>query len=167
MTSIWAGNPILDFRGENGQDKNGDGGGAGGGGGGYPGGQGGSTPGGDIPGESGQCGGNFPPRIPGPGEITAYNGVTYSLAGQAGGGAGGAGIVVLVIEPLGLNSVKIADEWKQIQEAFVKVGGAWKDIDTIYIKIDDTWREINGSGQGDVAFARLENNYGISTRSYS
>lgn len=168
MTSVFNGSPTLDFRGENGQTKGGDGGGAGGGGGGYPGGQGGAVYPGDASGYAGQCGGNFPDNTGATtGTNTAYYKPGYAAGGNRGGGSGQDGRVFLLIEPLGLNSVKVSDQWKQIQEAFVKVGGTWKDIDTIYIKIDDAWREINGSGQGDLTFDRPTSNYGISTRSYS
>jgi hypothetical protein len=173
ISGIWVGSLTLDYRGESGSSKgvnegSADGGGGGGGGGGYPGGQGGGTPGGDIPGESGQCGGNFPDNV---GATTGTN-RPYYKSGYAGGsnppnGVGQNGRVFLLIEPIGLVSVKVAEEWRQSQQAFVKVDGTWRDIDAIYIKIADTWREINGSGQGDVALVGNSQSYGASVRSYS
>lgn len=156
-----------DFRGEHAQDKSGDGGGGGGGGGGYPGGQGGTTPGGDSSAYAGQCGGNFPVRTPLPGEVKALNGVTYALGGGRSGGNGSPGLVILSIEPLSLMTVKVSDEWKQINEAFVKVADTWRDINTVYIKIADEWREINGAGQSDITFTGNTQNYGTSLRSFS
>jgi hypothetical protein len=173
MTSIFNGSPTLDFRGEAGSDKGvteggGDGGGGGGGGGGFPGGQGGGTPGGDIPGAAGQCGGNFPDNV---GATSGTNTPYYRSGFGAGSlppnGTGQNGRVVLLIEPISLVSVKVADEWKQSQDAFVKVSGAWQEIDIIYIKIDDVWREINGVGQGDIALTGNTQNYGTSARSFS
>ena len=167
FTSVFDGTPVLDWRGEHAQDKSGDGGGGGGGGGGYPGGQGGSTPGGDSSAYAGQCGGNFPGREPLPGEIKALNGVTYSLGGDRGGGTGRPGLVILEIEPIGLNSVKVENNWQQVQEAFVKVSGTWKNIDTIYIKINDTWRSVTGGGPNDITLSGNSQNYGTSLRSFS
>jgi hypothetical protein len=156
-----------DYRGENGQTKGGDGGGAGGGGGGYPGGQGGAAFGGDASGFAGQCGGNYPVFSATTGTNTPYYKSGFGAGGSRGGGTGQNGRVVLLIEPQSLVSVKVAGEWKQVQEAFVKVSGAWKDIDTIYIKINDSWKEITGTGQSDVTLVGSTNSYGISTRSYS
>lgn len=168
MTSIFNGSPTLDFRGENGQIKGGDGGGAGGGGGGYPGGQGGAVFGGDASGFAGQCGGNFPDNVGATtGTGTAYYKAGFAGGGNRGGGNGQNGRVLLLIEPLGLNSVKIANEWKQIQEAFVKVGGTWRDIDTIYVKINDSWNQVTGAGQGDVALIGNLQSYGTSVRSFT
>jgi len=168
FTSLLVGSPTLDFRGEHAQDKSGDGGGGGAGGGGYPGGQGGTTPGGDSSAYAGQCGGNYPDNTGATtGSSTDYYKSGYADGGNRGGGTGQSGRVVLLIEPLGLVSVKIADEWKQSQESFVKVSGSWRDIDTIYIKINDTWRQINGSGQGDVALVGNSQSYGTSLRSFS
>ena len=168
MSGIWNGSLTLDFRGENGQTKgNPDGGGGGAGGGGYPGGQGGAVHPGDTPGFAGQCGGNYPDNV----GVTAGTDSPYYKAGFGGGASysasGQNGRVFLLIEPISLVSVKVADEWKQSQDAFVKVGGAWQEIDIIYIKIDDVWREINGTGQGDVALAGNTQSYGTSTRSFS
>jgi hypothetical protein len=168
MSGIWNGSLTLDFRGENGQTKgNPDGGGGGAGGGGYPGGQGGAVHPGDTPGFAGQCGGNYPDNV----GVTAGTDSPYYKAGFGGGASysasGQNGRVFLLIEPISLVSVKVADEWKQSQDAFVKVGGAWQEIDIIYIKIDDVWREINGVGQGDVALTGNTQNYGTSARSFS
>ena len=168
ITSVFNGSPTLDFRGEHAQDKSGDGGAGGGGGGGYPGGQGGNTPGGDSSAYAGQCGGNYPDNTGATtGSDTDYYKSGYAGGGNRGSGTGQNGRVFLLIEPLSLVSVKAADEWKQINEAFVKVSGDWKDIDTIYIKIDNAWREINGSGQGDITLAGNTQNYGTSLRSFS
>jgi hypothetical protein len=172
ITNNATGTSGTDYRGESGSSKSvdqggADGGGAGGGGGGYPGGQGGGTPGGDIPGEAGQCGGNFPVFAASTGTNSPYYKSGYAGGSSPPNGTGQNGRVFLLIEPISLISVKVAGEWEQIQEAFVKVGGAWRDIDTIYIKIDDTWRELNGSGQGDVTLAGNTQSYGTSTRSFS
>jgi hypothetical protein len=157
----------TDFRGEHAQDKSGDGGGGGGGGGGYPGGQGGTTPGGDSSAYSGQGGGNFPALAATTGTTTPYYKSGYADGGNRGGGTGQNGRVFLLIQPLSLMSVKVSNEWKQINEAFVKVGGTWRDIDTVYIKIDDAWREINGTGQADITLTGNTQNYGVSVRSFS
>jgi len=162
----------TDYRGESGSSKgvnegSGDGGGAGGGGGGYPGGQGGGTPGGDIPGEAGQCGGNYPIYAASTGTNSPYYKSGYAGGSSPPNGTGQNGRVFLLIEPISLVSVKVSDEWKQVQEAFVKVSGTWKDIDTIYIKVDDSWRELNGVGQGDITLTGNTQSYGTSTRSYS
>ncbi len=168
FTSMWNGSPSLDFRGENGQAKGGDGGGAGGGGGGYPGGQGGAVAGGDASGYAGQCGGIYPNNVVATaGQDSPYYKPGYGAGGDRGGGNGQNGRVVLLIEPLSLNSVKISGEWKQIQEAFVKVSDSWKQIDAIYVKVDDSWKEINGTGRADITLAGNTQNYGTSTRSYS
>jgi len=173
VTSIFNGSPTLDFRGESGSSKGvneggADGGGGGGGGGGYPGGQGGGTPGGDVPGFAGQCGGNFPDNT----GATTGTDSPYYKKGYAGGslppnGTGQNGRVFLEIEPLSLMSVKVSNEWKQINEVFVKVSGTWRDIGAVYVKIDDVWREINGAGQIDIVFSGNNQNYGTSTRSFS
>jgi hypothetical protein len=168
MTSVFNGSLTLDFRGENGQTKgNPDGGGGGAGGGGYPGGQGGAVHPGDTPGFAGQCGGNYPDNV----GATTGTDSPYYKAGFGGGASysasGQNGRVVLLIEPISLVSAKVANEWEQVQEAFVKVNGTWQDIDTIYIKINDAWREINGTGQGDIALTGNTQSYGTSTRSFS
>ena len=162
----------TDYRGESGSSKGvneggGDGGGAGGGGGGYPGGQGGGTPGGDIPGEAGQCGGNYPIYTASTGTNSPYYKSGYAGGSSPPNGTGQNGRVFLLIEPISLVSVKVAGEWEQVQEAFVKIGGAWKNIDTIYIKIDNNWRELNGVGQGDITLTGNTQSYGTSTRSFS
>lgn len=168
FSSVWAGSPTLDFRGENGQAKGGDGGGAGAGGGGYPGGQGGAVFGGDASGFAGQCGGNYPDNVSAAtGTDSPYYKSGYAGGGNRGSGSGQNGRVFLLIEPISLMSVKVSDEWKQINEGFVKVAGSWRDIDTVYVKVDNVWREINGAGQGDVTLAGNTQNYGTSVRSYS
>lgn len=168
FSSVWAGSPVLDFRGENGEAKGGDGGGAGAGGGGYPGGQGGAVFGGDASGFAGQCGGNFPDNVSATtGTDSPYYKSGFGAGGNRGSGNGQNGRVVLLIEPISLVSVKISDEWKQVQEGFVKVGGSWQNIDTIYVKINNTWQQVNGAGQGDITLAGNTQNYGTSVRSYS
>lgn len=156
-----------DYRGENGQVKGGDGGGAGGGGGGYPGGQGGAVFGGDASGFAGQCGGNFPIFAASTGVGTPYYKSGFSAGGSRTGGTGQNGRVVLLIEPIGLNSVKVGGTWRQISDAFVKVNGTWKDIDTIYIKVGNSWKEVNGSGLGDIDISATVGSYDTSTRSFS
>lgn len=159
---------VTDYRGENGQSKGNANGGAGGaGGGGYPGGQGGAIVSGDSSAYAGQCGGNFPLFSATTGTNTPYYKTGFSAGGARPGGNGQNGRVFLLIEPIGLASVKVAGEWKQVPETFVKVDGTWRDIDTIYIKINDSWKEIGGAGQGDIALPGATDNYGISTRSYS
>jgi hypothetical protein len=156
-----------DYRGENGQAKGGDGGGAGGGGGGYPGGQGGAVVGGDASAFAGQCGGNFPVYSATTGSNTAYYKTGFSGGGDRGGGNGQNGRVVLLIEPDALVSVKLADAWRAVNEAFVKVAGSWREIDKIYVKIDNSWKQIGGVGQINVSFNPDTANYGVSVRSYS
>jgi len=156
-----------DYRGENGETKGGDGGGAGGGGGGYPGGQGGRVVGGDASGFAGQCGGNFPIFAATTGIGTAYYKAGYSAGGSRTGGSGQPGRVFLLIEPIGLNSVKVGGAWKQINEIFVKVSGSWKEIDYIYVKVGNNWKQINGSGQKDITLDPETTFYGTSARSYS
>ena len=159
---------VTDYRGENGQLKGGDGGGAGGGGGGYPGGQGGAVAGGDASGFCGQCGGNFPVRTPLPGEITSYNGVTYSLGGQAGGGNGAAGIAILEIEPISLLAVKTSGAWASIGTAYAKISGAWRPVEAIYTKVYGNWKQVNGVGdKTGVEFSGSGTNYGSVDRPFS
>jgi len=173
MTSVFNGTPTLDFRGETGSDKGvtgggGDGGGGGGGGGGYPGGQGGGTPDGDIPGEAGQCGGNFPDNVGATtGTDSPYYKSGYGGGSNPPGGSGQNGRVFLLIEPISMISVKVSGQWEQVPEAFVKVDGTWRDIDTIYIKINDRWQQIGSSGQGDITFVSNATSYGTSNRSFS
>jgi hypothetical protein len=171
ITKNATGTSGTDYRGESGSSKSineggADGGGGGGGGGGYPGGQGGGTPGGDIPGQAGQCGGNFPVFAASTGTNSPYYKSGYAGGSSPPNGTGQNGRVFLLIEPLSLLSIKVVGEWEQISEAFVKVGGTWQDIDTIFIKINDTWREINGSGQDDITLAGNTQNYGTSIRSF-
>jgi hypothetical protein len=161
-----------DYRGETGSDKgitggSSDGGGGGGGGGGYPGGQGGATPGGDIPGEAGQCGGNFPIYAATTGTNSPYYKSGYASGSNPPSGSGQNGRVFLLIEPISMISVKVSDQWEQVPEAFVKVDGTWRDIDKIYIKINDRWQQIGSSGQGDITFVRNATSYGTSIRSFS
>jgi hypothetical protein len=168
MTSVFNGSPSLDFRGEDGQIKGPpDGGGGGGGGGGYPGGQGGAVHPGDTPGFAGQCGGNFPDNV----GVTTGTDSPYYKAGYGGGANYSAsaqnGRVFLLIKPIGLGSVKLVDQWRQISEGFVKISGDWKDIDAVYIKINNSWREVRGSGQKDITLAASTDSYGRSGRGYS
>jgi hypothetical protein len=159
--------PYTDYRGENGAPKGGDGGGAGGGGGGYPGGQGGLVAPGDSSGFAGKCGGNFPVRSATTGTNTAYYKPGYSGGGERGSGNGQSGRVFLLIKPIGKNSVKVAGQWKQVEEAFVKIDNNWKDVDTIYVKVDNKWRVVEGSGGNDIDLASTSGNYGTSNRPYA
>jgi hypothetical protein len=156
-----------DYRGENGQAKGGDGGGAGGGGGGYPGGQGGAVVGGDASGFAGQCGGNFPLFAPSTGTSAPNYKAGFSAGGARGGGSGQNGRVVLDILPIGQLSVKIANQWKQIDNSFVKIGGTWKTIDKIFVKVNDSWKEVKNSGEGSFAFTQDSSLYGFVARSFS
>ena len=167
-----AGLLVTDYRGENGSSKyvnqgGGDGGGAGGGGGGYPGGQGGGTPGGDIPGEAGQCGGNFPVFAAGTGTNSPYYKSGYAGGSDPPNGTGQDGRVVLLIEPIGLMSTKIDGDWKQVAESFVKVGGSWKEISEIYIKVNDSWRTVENSGLSNITFIGNSTSYGAVVRGFS
>ena len=155
-----------DYRGENGQAKGGDGGGAGGGGGGYPGGQGGAVAGGDASGFAGQCGGNFPFFAASIGTNSPYYKEGFAGGGARGGGNGQNGRVVLEISPLGQLSVKVANQWKQIDSSFVKIGAAWKTIDKVFVKIDNTWKEVSNPG-GDPGFVKSAYSYGRVVRSFS
>lgn len=156
----------TDYRGKNGESRAGDGGGAGGGGGGYPGGEGGAVFFGDASGFAGQCGGNFPIYSATTGTSTLYYKPGYAAGGSRGGGRGQDGRVFLLIEPVALMSVKVAGEWKQIDEALVKISGSWKSIETVYVKIDNSWRVVEGSGSGDITLVGNAQNYGQSVRSY-
>jgi hypothetical protein len=167
ISKAFTGISVTDYRGENGQTKGGDGGGAGGGGGGYPGGQGGAVFGGDASGFAGQCGGNNPALPATTGTNSPYYKSGFAAGGGRSGGNGQNGRVVLLIEPIGLNSVKLDGEWKQINESFVKVAGQWKDVDLIYVKVNDSWKEVNGAGQRDITLLGNTQVYGTSTRSYS
>jgi hypothetical protein len=71
------------------------------------------------------------------------------------------------MEPIGLSSVKVGGEWRQITEAFYKVGGAWKDISDIYIKIDDEWKPIEGGGGAEPDVTGNPGDYGLNNRGYS
>jgi hypothetical protein len=162
----------TDYRGESGSSKGvneggSDGGGAGGGGGGYPGGQGGGTPGGDIPGESGQCGGNYPIYAASTGTNSPYYKSGYAGGSDPPNGTGQDGRVVLLIEPVGLTSIKIADEWKQVSESFIKVSGSWKSVTDIFVKVNDSWRTVENSGVNDVTFIGNSTSYGAVVRSFS
>lgn len=167
ITKNAIGSAGSDYRGENGQSKGGDGGGAGGGGGGIPGGQGGPVAGGDASGFAGQCGGNFPVFSATTGTNTSFYRSGFSDGGARGGGNGQDGRVVLLIEPLALNSVKVSGDWKQIQEAFVKISGSWKEVGSIFVKVNDSWKEVNGSGQGDIELVENALLYGTSARGFS
>lgn len=156
-----------DYRGENGQNKSGNGGGGGAGGGGYPGGQGGDTRGGDSSAAAGQCGGNFPIFPASTGVNTPYYKSGFGGGGSRPGGRGQNGRIVLLIEPIGLNSVKISGSWKQINQAFVKVSGSWKNVENIYIKVGNNWKEVGGSGQSDLNLVPDFTNYSVSVRSYT
>lgn len=167
ISKAFTGIPAADYRGENGQAKGGDGGGAGGGGGGYPGGQGGAVFGGDASGFAGQCGGNFPVYSASTGANAPYYKAGFAGGGARGGGNGQNGRVVVLIEPIGLTSVKLSSEWKQISEAFVKVSGSWKDIEKVFVKVDNSWKEVTGAGQQDITLSANTQTYGTSSRSFS
>ena len=156
-----------DYRGENGETKGGDGGGAGGGGGGYPGGQGGAVYPGDASGFCGQCGGNLPVYAASTGTGTKYYQAGYAAGGARGGGNGQDGRVVLEIEPVGLTSIKVSGEWKQISESFVKVSGSWKPVTDIFVKINDSWRTVENSGLNDIDLVGDSTNYGAVSRGFS
>ena len=162
----------TDYRGESGSSKGvneggADGGGAGGGGGGYPGGQGGGTPSGDIPGESGQCGGNYPIYAASTGTNSPYYKSGYAGGSDPPNGTGQNGRVVLLIEPVGLVSTKVGGDWKQVSESFVKVSGTWKRVSDIYIKINDSWRTVENSGVNDLTFTGNSTSYGSVVRGFS
>jgi len=161
-----------DYRGENGSSKGvneggADGGGAGGGGGGYPGGQGGGTPSGDIPGEAGQCGGNFPVFAASTGTNSPYYQNGYAGGSDPPNGTGQDGRVVLEIAPVGLTSIKIDGEWKQVSRSFIKVSGSWKSVTDIYIKVKDSWRSVENSGVNDITFTGTSASYGAVDRGFS
>lgn len=144
----------------------------------------------------GKCGGNYPVYPPSTGAGTLYYDARYgrggaggvgsiytfgqvTLAGRGGvvgtvsktdpapGQKGTDGRVVLIIEPIGLSSVKVGGEWRQITEAFYKVGGTWKDISDIYIKIDDQWKPIEGGGGAEPTTTQNSADYGRNNRNYS
>lgn len=144
----------------------------------------------------GKCGGNFPVYPPSTGAGTLYYDARYGQGGAGGvgstqhyspgraigmGAAGGTvsftdpgpgksgtdGRVVLIIEPIGLSSVKVGGEWRQITEVFVKVGGVWKDIDNIFTKIDDEWKPIEGGGGDKPDVTGNPGEYGLNNRGYS
>ena len=158
----------TDYRGENGQNKSGDGGGGGGGGGGYPGGQGGSVPAGDTSAFAGQCGGNYPLRVPQAGEVTSFGGRPYSIGGASGGGNGYSGFATLEFSPTGLAAVKILNQWKQIGEAFVKVAGSWRPIQSIYVKVNGQWKAVEKpADDSSAAFIDSNSNFGKVIRGFS
>lgn len=151
----------FDYRGASGSSKGvnqgaADGGGGGGGGGGTPGGAGGGSPGGDIPGLAGQTGGNYPytlPFVPSAGTTSPYYKAGFGGGGGPPNGAGQNGRVVLIIEPKSFVSTKVANAWKESNEAWVKVSGSWKKLDKIYVKIGNSWKQVSGSGQSDLDFS--------------
>ena len=144
----------------------------------------------------GECGGNYPLYSASTGAGTLYydarygqggaggigSTVTYGQARAIGMGTAGASVtvtdpapgqsgtdgrVVLIIEPIGLSSVKVGGEWRQITEAFYKVGGVWKDIDNIFIKINDQWKPIEGGGGATPPVTKNPGDYGQNNRNYS
>jgi hypothetical protein len=144
----------------------------------------------------GKCGGNFPAYPASTGAGTLYYDARYGQGGAGGvgseryfvsrtsggpfgvpffteftdpqpGQSGTDGRVVLIMEPIGLSSVKVGGEWRQITEAFYKVGGAWKDISDIYIKIDDEWKPIEGGGGAEPDVTGNPGDYGLNNRGYS
>ncbi len=144
----------------------------------------------------GKCGGNYPAYPASTGAGTLYWDGNYGLGGAGGAGsvytfsqvtlAGRGGVVgtssktepspgqsgtdgrvVLIIEPIGLSSVKVAGEWRQITEAFYKVGGTWKGISDISIKVNDQWKPIEGGGGVTPVLTKNPSDYGLNNRSYS
>jgi hypothetical protein len=75
--------------------------------------------------------------------------------------------VVLEIEPIGLTSIKIDGEWKQVSESFVKVGGSWKSVADIFVKVNDSWRSVENSGLNDINLLGNSTNYGAVDRGFS
>lgn len=143
----------------------------------------------------GQCGGNFPVYPATTGAGTPYYDARYGQGGAGGIGAtttlgmvtaagrggvsvvsrtsepgpgqsGTDGRVVLEIEPLGLSSVKVGGQWKQIPEIFVKVGGLWKEVSALFVKIDNVWKPMGAGGVNSTA-TENPNSYGTNSRSYS
>jgi len=115
-------------------------------------------------------------------------GLGSSIIGTTGGGSSGApfrgasapvfsdpgpgqsgtdGRVVLIMEPIGLSSVKVGGEWRQITEVFYKVGGVYKDISDIFIKINDEWKPIEGGGGATPNISQNPGDYGLNNRNYS
>lgn len=158
-----------DYRGENGQIKDGDGGGAGAGGGGYPGGRGGAINTGDSSASAGQCGGNFPVYSATMGTNTPYYKSGFAGGGDRGSGNGQNGRVVLVIEPVGSQAaVKVGGSWKQIEESYTKIDGNWKLIDSVFIKIGNNWQSIDSTGAfGDFNLSLTDGFYATVNRPYS
>jgi hypothetical protein len=144
----------------------------------------------------GECGGNYPLYTASTGAGTQYYDARYGQGGAGGigsvvtigmstaagrggvtstvrttdpapGQSGTDGRVVLIIEPIGLSSVKVGGEWRQITDAFYKVGGVWKDISDIFIKIDNQWKPIEGGGGATPPVTKNPNDYGTNNRSYS
>jgi hypothetical protein len=83
------------------------------------------------------------------------------------GQSGTDGRVVLIMEPIGLSSVKVGGQWRQITEAFYKVGGVYKDISDIFIKINDEWKPIEGGGGATPNISKDSGDYGLNNRNYS
>ena len=144
----------------------------------------------------GKCGGNYPAYPASTGAGTLYYDARYGQGGAGGigstlsyspgraigmGAAGGTtsfsdpapgqsgtdGRVVLIMEPIGLSSVKVGGEWRQITEAFYKVGGVWKDIDNSFIKINDQWKPIEGGGGAEPDVTKNPGDYGQNNRNWS
>jgi hypothetical protein len=75
--------------------------------------------------------------------------------------------VVLEIAPVGLTSIKIDGEWKQVSKSFIKVSGSWKPVTDIYIKVRDSWRSVENSGVNDITFTGTSASYGAVDRGFS
>ncbi len=143
----------------------------------------------------GECGGNYPVYPATTGAGTQYYNSRYGQGGAGGIGAtvsygmgahpgrGGVynystttdpgpgnpgldGRVVLEIEPLGLSSVKVGGEWKQIPEVFVKVSGVWKAVNSVFVKVNNEWKTM-GAGGVDSTATENPNDYGTNNRNYS
>jgi hypothetical protein len=145
----------------------------------------------------GKCGGNYPAYSASTGAGTLYYDARYGQGGAGGlgssligyststsgapfrgtggptfsdpgpGQSGTDGRVVLIMEPIGLSSVKVGGEWRQITEVFYKVGGVYKDINAIFIKINDEWKPIEGGGGATPNISKDSGDYGLDNRNYS
>jgi len=135
----------------------------------------------------GECGGNFPIFEATTGSDTLYYNSSYGKGGAGGRGAayntrtgdrvvsivsaelgesGTDGRVVLIINGSGFSSIKVANQWREITQAFVKSGNVWKEITNLHIKRNDVWVPISGGG----VYPNINNiasDYGLSIRSWS
>ena len=143
----------------------------------------------------GECGGNFPVYAATTGSTTEYYDARYAQGGAGGAGAqlrvsyntlpgrgglvgtinyfpasvgtpGTDGRVVLIVEPIGLMSVKAGGEWKAISNVYYKVSGAWKPVTELFYKLNDEWKQITGGGLIPTPTENTQD-YGTNTRPYS